>query len=623
VTPHWIGWIPGLPFLGFALLATIGGRLSRRTIGALALSTTGLSAALALVAVATFGGEAEVSKLWRFVEVAGFRVEVAFRLDALSAVMVVVVAFVGFVVHLYASELMIDEEGYRRFFAIMNLFMGAMLTLVLADDLLLLYVGWEGVGLCSYLLIGFWYRDPKNGRAARKAFLITRIGDAALALGLFLLFAHLGTLDIPELLRRASEHWSPGETIATVCSSLLLAGAVGKSAQLPLHTWLPDAMAGPTPVSALIHAATMVVAGVYLVARMESLFTLAPAVLTLVAVLGAATLLFAACAALAQRDIKRILAYSTMSQVGYMFLALGAGAVSAGIFHFVTHAFFKSLLFLGAGVVIAACHGEHDVFAMGGLRRDLPLTFWCFLAAASALAGLPLISSGFYSKDWILMAAFRASPWLWAVGWVGAFLTSLYSFRLVFLVFMGTGRKGEARREYRFGARIMLPLIVLAALSIVAGFLETPPGLGNIRLFSRWMAPVSPHVAVGGEPETMLLTLSTLAALGGLACAYFIYSGRRDVLERLGSTGAAALSRWGLAGFYGDELYHFVFVSPFQRLVGASASDAVDRAFTVITRVAVDANGLLSRTETGRARWYAGGLAAGAVIFLTWMLWSS
>src|SRR5690348_7380797 len=315
--------------------------------------------------------------------------------------MVLVITFVAFLIHLYSTEYMEGDVGYSRFFAYMNLFVASMVTLVLADNLLLLYLGWEGVGLCSYLLIGFWYTDPANGRAARKAFIVTRVGDTSMVIGLFLIFQRLGTLNIQDLMHRAAQQWPVGAAVAIATSALLLGGAVGKSAQLPLQTWLPDAMAGPTPTSALIHAATMVTAGVYLIARTNVLFALAPPVQLAVAVIGAATLLMAAFSALAQRDIKRVLAYSTISQIGYMLLALGLGAWSAAMFHFMTHAFFKALLFMAAGAVIQSLHHEQDMFRMGGLRRELPLTFWAFLIGGSALAGMPLVTAGFFSKDLI------------------------------------------------------------------------------------------------------------------------------------------------------------------------------------------------------------------------------
>ena len=365
--------IPALPFAGFLALALAGRSLPRKWAAFAGVGSVGLSALLAVIVAAEFigsppPGNAYVQTLWTWMSVGGFRPEIAFRLDALSLTMVVVVAFVGFLIHLYSSEFMAGEEGYSRFFAYMNLFVGSMLTLVLADNLLLLYLGWEGVGLCSYLLIGFWYKEPYNGYAARKAFVVTRVGDTAFGIGLFLLFNGLGTLRIQELMLRAVQQWGSGSGMATAAAALLLGGALGKSAQLPLQTWLPDAMAGPTPVSALIHAATMVTAGVYLIARTNILFALAPHVQTAVAVIGAATLLIAGFSALAQRDIKRVLAYSTISQIGYMFLALGVGAWSAAIFHFMTHAFFKALLFLAAGSVILSLDHEHDMFRMGGLR---------------------------------------------------------------------------------------------------------------------------------------------------------------------------------------------------------------------------------------------------------------
>src|SRR5919201_2852480 len=349
--------IPLLPLVGFLVVATAGSRLSQPQVSWVGVGSVGLAALLAVLVAWSFlaappPGAAYAQTLWTWMAVAGFRPTVGLYLDALSLVMVLVVTGVGFLIHLYAAEFMQPEEGYSRFFAYMNLFVGSMLTLVLADNLLLLYLGWEGVGLCSYLLIGFWYLDAANGQAARKAFLVTRLGDTAMAIGLFVLLSTLGTLDIQALMQRAAQTWPVGAGVATAVAALLLGGAVGKSAQLPLHTWLPDAMAGPTPVSAPIHAATMVTAGVYLIARLHVLFTLAPGVQVAVAVIGALTLLLAGCSALVQRDIKRVLAYSTISQIGYMFLALGVGAWSAAILHLMTHAFFKSLLFLAAGVVI-------------------------------------------------------------------------------------------------------------------------------------------------------------------------------------------------------------------------------------------------------------------------------
>ena len=433
---HLLWLVPAFCLAGFLVLAVLGGRLPRRGVAIVGVGSVALSTLAAFLVAGSFlgtppAGNAYTQTLWQWMSVSGLSPRIAFYLDALSLLMVLVVTFVGLLIHLYSAEFMIDDEGYSRFFAYMNLFVASMLTLVLADNLLLLYLGWEGVGLCSYLLIGFWYTDPANGAAAQKAFIVTRIGDTAMALGLFLSFTRLGTLDIQSLMQRAAREWPTGSAPAAAAALLLLGGALGKSAQLPLQTWLPDAMAGPTPVSALIHAATMVTAGVYLIARTHVLFALAPAVQLLVGVIGAATLLLAGCSALTQRDIKRVLAYSTISQIGYMFLALGVGAWGAAMFHFMTHAFFKALLFLAAGVLIQALNHEHDIFRMGGLWRQLPVAFWTFLVGGAALAGFPLITAGFYSKDLILAQAWSsglAGHWLWAAGWIGALLTAVTSF---------------------------------------------------------------------------------------------------------------------------------------------------------------------------------------------------
>ncbi|HTJ54736.1 MAG TPA: NADH-quinone oxidoreductase subunit L, partial [Nitrosospira sp.] len=526
--------IPTLPLIGFLLLALGGSYLGHRSIAVIGTGSVALSALIAILIGIDFiaappPGFVFQQEAWTWIAVVGFSPRVGFYLDALSLVMVLIVTVISFLIHLYSTEFMSRDEGYARFFAYMNLFVGSMCILVLADNLLFLYLGWEGVGLCSYLLIGFWYRDPANGRAARKAFIVTRAGDTALAIGFFLLFTHLGTLDIQPLMQRATQQWPEGSELAILAAALLLGGAVGKSAQLPLQTWLPDAMAGPTPVSALMHAATMVTAGVYLIARTHALFTLAPAVQLAVAVIGALTLLLAGFSALAQNDIKRVLAYSTISQIGYMFLALGVGAWSAAIFHLMTHAFFKALLFLGAGVVIMSLHEEHDIFRMGGLRKKLPVAFWTFLIGSASLAALPLVTAGFYSKDLILWQAWSSAggnPWLWAAGWGGAILTGLYIFRVVFLVFFGEARTAAPPETRRPGLRITIPLIVLAAFSLVGGWIETPPFLGNLTLFSDFVQhalPPAQAVHDGKNDETILELLAIAASLGGIALAYLLF----------------------------------------------------------------------------------------------------
>ena len=411
--------IPLLPLASAVLLMATAQFIPRKLVPVLGVGSVGL-AALCVLALVMNWEEPYQQILWEWMDVVtadfNFYLEFGFYVDELTLVMLSVITGVGFLIHLYSAEFMADDPSIARYFAYLNLFVAAMLILVLADNLLLLYLGWEGVGVCSYLLVGFWYQEPANGTAARKAFIVTRVGDAAMLLGLFLLFAEMGTLEFQIMEQHIYDHlydpdpwWQPvgGDWNIALATALLLAGAVGKSAQLPLHTWLPDAMAGPTPVSALIHAATMVTAGVYLVARTHHVFLMAPAVLMAVAVVGLLTLLLAAFAALNQRDIKRILAYSTISQIGYMFLGLGVGAWSAAIFHLMTHAFFKALLFLGAGAVIHCLHHEHDIFRMGGLRTRLPVAFWSFLIGSAALAALPF-TSGFFSKDLIVLAAYDA-----------------------------------------------------------------------------------------------------------------------------------------------------------------------------------------------------------------------
>ncbi|MCO1936990.1 NADH-quinone oxidoreductase subunit L, partial [Pseudomonas aeruginosa] len=429
------------PLVGFLLLSFSRGRWSENLSALVGVGSVGLSALSAAWAIFSFHsnppeGGAYSLVLWQWMAAGDFSTNFTLYLDGLSVTMLGVVTGVGFLIHLFASWYMRGEAGYSRFFAYTNLFIASMLFLVLGDNLLFLYFGWEGVGLCSYLLIGFYYSNRNNGNAALKAFIVTRVGDVFMAFGLFILFQQFGTLNIQELLVLAPQKFPEGNLWLTLATLALLGGAVGKSAQLPLQTWLADAMAGPTPVSALIHAATMVTAGVYLIARCHGLFTLAPDILELVGIVGAVTLVLAGFAALVQTDIKRILAYSTMSQIGYMFLALGVGAWDAAIFHLMTHAFFKALLFLASGAVIVACHHEQNIFKMGGLWKKLPLAYASFVVGGAALAALPFLTAGFYSKDEILWEAFASGHReLLIAGLVGAFLTSIYTFRLILVAF--------------------------------------------------------------------------------------------------------------------------------------------------------------------------------------------
>ena len=474
-----IALIPAIPFLSFLILALFGHKLSRKVAGIIGAGSIGVIAVLTIIiAIGFFNTLPQVKSysvnVWEWINAGNLKINISFSLDALSLVFCFVITFVGFLIHIYSIEFMKKDEGFTRFFAYMNLFIGSMLVLVLADNILLMYLGWESVGLCSYLLIGFWYREPQNGYAARKAFIITRVGDTAMIIGIFILFLNFGTVNISDLMQQASAKWVAGSSIAVLTAALLLGGAIGKSAQLPLQTWLQDAMAGPSPVSALIHAATMVTAGVYLIARTHVLFSLAPVVQSAIAIIGALTLLIAGFSALAQHDLKRILAYSTISQIGYMFLALGVGAWSAAVFHFMIHAFFKALLFIGAGVVILVLDEEHDIFKMGGLRKKMPVIFYTFLIGCASLSALPIITAGFYSKDQILLYSFSSqngSIILWLAGIAGAFLTALYSFRMIFITFYG---ETKTQPSFLPGKIMTVPLIILGVLSVVGGFVELP-----------------------------------------------------------------------------------------------------------------------------------------------------
>jgi NADH-quinone oxidoreductase subunit L len=615
--------IVAIPVASALVLAVLGSRCSHRVVTALGVGSIGVAAAITMSVAADFvisppAGHAYTEILWTWISVDDFQPRIAFYLDALSLVMILVVTFVGFWIHLYSAEFMMHDEGYSRFFAYMNLFVASMLTLLLADNLLLLYLGWEGVGLCSYLLIGFWYRDPANGLAARKAFIVTRVGDTAMVLSVFLLFTSFGTMQIQDLMHRASEQWAVGSTLAVAAALLLLGGAVGKSAQLPLQVWLPDAMAGPTPTSALIHAATMVTAGVYLVARMHVLFALAPVAQLTVAAVGAATLLLAGCSALTQHDIKRVLAYSTVSQIGYMFLALGVGAWSAAIFHFVTHAFFKALLFLGAGVIIKALHDEHSIFRMGGLRKELPVAFWTFLIGGCSLAGLPFITAGFYSKDLIIWGAWSAAqghPGFWIVGMVGALLTSLYTFRLIFRVFFGPIQTPVSKRP---GYAMIVPLVMLAFFAVVGGTVKEP-----LLAFVQSTLPVMIETHAAGMTETLSEIVAAFAFLIGLCVAYLFHLQKQSLAEQAGTNPAGrVLHAWWCAGWGFDWLYDTILVQPFLWVAHINKHDVIDTCYTGLARLTEALYRALQLTQTGLVRWYVAGLAVGSVLFLAIVVFS-
>ncbi|MBB4820882.1 NADH-quinone oxidoreductase subunit L [Pseudomonas solani] len=599
------------PLLGWLILSFSRGRFSENTSAVIGVGSVGLSALTTAWIIFQFNvappeGGVYTQVLWQWMNVDGFAPSFTLYLDGLSLTMLGVVTGVGFLIHLFASWYMRGEEGYSRFFSYTNLFITSMLFLVLGDNLLFLYFGWEGVGLCSYLLIGFYYSNPNNGNAALKAFIVTRIGDVFMAIGLFLLFMHLGTLNIQELMVLAPQKYVAGDAWLWIATLMLLGGAVGKSAQLPLQTWLADAMAGPTPVSALIHAATMVTAGVYLIARTHGLFLLTPEILELVGIVGGVTLVLAGFAALVQTDIKRILAYSTMSQIGYMFLALGVGAWDAAIFHLMTHAFFKALLFLASGAVINACHHEQNIFKMGGLWKKLPLAYASFLVGGAALAALPLVTAGFYSKDEILWEAFASGhQWLLYAGLAGAFLTSIYTFRLIFIAF-----HGEAKTEAHAGHGVAhwLPLSVLIVLSTFIGALITPPLAGVL--------PESVGHA-GGEAQHSLEIASGAIALAGILLAALLFLGKRRFVSAVAQSAPGRfLGAWWFAAWGFDWLYDKLFVKPYLLITRLLGHDPIDSGIGLIPRIVRGGNGLLSSSQTGQLRWYAVSLVGGAVLVL-------
>lgn len=614
--------IPALPLAGALILILTKGNLSRTVASIVGAGSVGLAAIVTIIINLNFissGQQAYHQVLWTWMNVDGFAPGFAFYLDALTVIFIFVITFVGFLIHIYSIGFMADDAGFARFFAFLNLFVCSMLILVLADNLVLLYLGWEGVGLCSYLLIGFWYEEEKNGYAARKAFIITRVGDTAMAIGLFMLFSTLGTLNIQEILTQAPQVWTVGSQTAIAIAFLLLGGAVGKSAQLPLQTWLPDAMAGPSPVSALIHAATMVTAGVYLIARMHVIFELAPVAQLWVGIIGAITLLIAGFSALTQYDLKRVLAYSTISQIGYMFLALGIGAWSSAIFHFMIHAFFKALLFLGAGAVIMVLHHEHDMFKMGGLKNKLPVIYWTFLIGAASLAALPFITAGFYSKDqilWLAWAGEKGNIWFYLAALIGAFVTAIYTFRMVFLTFFG---EEKTHVGHSAGTLITIPLIILAILSLFGGFIELPHTMGHVTLLSDFLQPVLPAIEMRPGTETSEWWMQGIAAvlcLLGIYIAYFFYMKRTDLRAEIkGAT--YDLNRFWYSGWGFDALYDILFVQPFIYLARVNKNDFLDKINGGMVSGANFFHRMFALTQSGVMRWYIMGIVIGAVLILS------
>jgi NADH-quinone oxidoreductase subunit L len=635
--------IPLLPFAGFLVNATLGRRLPKSVSGGLASLVMLASFVISVMSVLQIAGRPVEDRaiqevIYTWIASGDLKIDIAFRVDTLSAVMILVVTGIGSLIHIYSTAYMHDETDseFARYFSYLNLFAAFMLVLVLGANFPLMFVGWEGVGLCSYLLIGFWFKKKSANDAGKKAFVVNRIGDYAFILGMLALFAKFGTLDFQEIASAVAA--LPPETTfgaLSITTLLLFIGATGKSAQIPLYTWLPDAMEGPTPVSALIHAATMVTAGVYMIGRNAVLFEHAPQTMMIVAVIGAVTALMAGTIGLVQNDIKRVLAYSTVSQLGYMFLAMGVGAFGAGIFHLYTHAFFKALLFLGSGAVIHALHGEQDIRNMGGLRKELPITFWTFVIGAVAIAGIPPLA-GFFSKDEILFETFvEGHQVLWVIGAITALLTATYMFRLVFLTFWGERRRDAHLHDAP--PAMALALIVLAVGSVAAGWIGVP----GYNLLGDWLHPAfeAPRaIAAAAETaaateaaadhhtlELVLIGVSTAIAVAGIWFAYIVWVKRRNIAENAARE-FAPIHRLLLNKYYVDEIYDAAIVQPIRvasteglwRGFDVKVIDgAVNGAATIVNSSAT----WLRRLQTGSVKTYAGSVFVGVVAILAYYLW--
>lgn len=622
--------IPFLPLIGFAINGLFGRNLSKTLVGAIGSGTVLISFLLSVACFNQVSASGPIHQVvYNFFTVDSLRVDFSFLVDQLSVWMMLIVTGVGFLIHVYSIGYMHDDEGFWKFFAYLNLFIFSMLLLVMGDNFLMLFFGWEGVGLCSYLLIGFWYHNREYGHAARKAFIMNRIGDLGLLLGIFLIYNTFGSISYADVFAAAKNYNAGDATITAICL-LLFVGAIGKSAQIPLYTWLPDAMAGPTPVSALIHAATMVTAGIYLIARCNGLYSLSPDALHVVAVVGLVTSIFAALIGLRQNDIKKVLAYSTVSQLGLMFVALGMGAYTSAMFHVTTHAFFKALLFLGAGSVIHAMGGEQDIRNMGGLRKALPVTFWVFLIGTFAISGFPLMA-GFFSKDEIFANTWAGGGRLWwGLAGLGGLLTAIYMCRLLFVTFFGEFRGTSEQKHHLHESPLVmtLPLIVLAVLSVGGGFLNIPHFMefGTPQWLAHFFEPVvqnvNPH---GGEmhhleasTEWSLMIFTTSLALVVIAVSYYIYAMR-------GSRPVADAEQTGLTKlfahkFYVDEIYDALFVRPLSQL------SKLFHYYVDIWGIDGAVNGVGSgiqalgaqfrRLQNGNIEYYLLSMVAGAVLIL-------
>ncbi|MDQ3046065.1 MAG: NADH-quinone oxidoreductase subunit L [Bacteroidota bacterium] len=562
--------VPLLPLIGFLIIGLFGKKLSKSTVGIIGSGVILGAFAIAIGIFIELTGSVEKSHtidLFSWISAGKLSIPFSFLIDPLSSLFLLIITGIGFLIHVYSAGYMSHDEGFSRFFAYLNLFIFFMLLLVLGSNYLIMFVGWEGVGLCSYLLIGFWFKNTAYNNAAKKAFVMNRIGDLGFLLGIILIYVTFGSIGYKEVFIQANNYIGDESVITAICL-LLFIGAMGKSAQLPLYTWLPDAMAGPTPVSALIHAATMVTAGIYMIARSNILYTLSPDAMYVVAIVGACTALFAATIGLAQNDIKKVLAYSTVSQLGYMFLALGIGAYTGAVFHVMTHAFFKALLFLGAGSVIHAMSGEQDIRSMGGLKKYLPVTQITFFIGTLAIVGVPGFS-GFFSKDEILAHAWEHNKLLWIMGILGAAMTTFYMFRVYFLTFKGEfrGTKEQLHHLHESPKSMTIPLVVLAVLSIVGGFVGIPAALHGTHFLEHFLAPVFADSSIrmvhsiSHETEYMLMGIAIFVVAISAGYAYKVYVQNRTVPVPEESA-LTPLHKLAYKKYWVDELYENVFTKP-------------------------------------------------------------
>ncbi len=608
------------PLLGAIINALAGMRLPRRLCQAIACGSVWASFVCSAAGFFILHGPVK-TELFRWFSAFDFNAPVSLCFDSLSAIICLMVTFVAGMIHLYSTAYMMEDKDYVRFFTLLNLFVFAMLLLLLADSLPLLFLGWEGVGFCSYALIGFWYREEANATAGRKAFIVTRIGDVAFGVAIFWMFRLFGTVSISEI--NLMGHLIPVCTV-TALGLLLLGGAIGKSAQMPLMVWLPDAMAGPTPVSALIHAATMVIAGIYLLCRFFPFIGMSPLVPAVIACIGAATALYAASCALAQRDLKRILAYSTMSQIGFMMLGVGSGAITAATFHLLVHAFFKALLFMGAGCIIMAMGHEQDIFKMGGLRRKLPRTFWPFLVGAVCLAGLPL-TGGFFSKDSILVAVYLKGGPLYSILFVlaefTALLTAIYTFRMVYVVF-----GGEQRDVLTVPRSMEITLIPLAVPVLIGGLVNLPEYLGRSGWLGNYLSPLTgiPEIRPSAGLEVILQIVAGFIALAGLAIAHTRYAGGRWRARQQGLR-ERNLTSFFREGWYFDRLYRFLFIRPYDavsRFLWTGVDEGVlGKSVDALGNVTGLAGQSLGKWTNGRVSLYLSSFIGGAVLMLVYFAW--